>query len=58
MNSKQVPDAWDDDDWQSQADRVARQEEAHQQPTAQASKTKAERLAEHREINRKIWQEA
>lgn len=58
MSNKNLPDAWDDDDWEAQADRVAHEQEAQQQPAAQALKTKAERLAEHQEFNRKIWQEA
>lgn len=57
MSNKKVPDAWDDDDWEAKADNAVQEEETRQ-PAAQPPKTKAERLAEHREINRKIWQEA
>lgn len=57
MGNKKVPNAWDDDDWEVAADRGAQGEET-QESAAQAPKTKAERLAEHRELNRKLWQEA
>ncbi|PSR97524.1 hypothetical protein BD289DRAFT_480031 [Coniella lustricola] len=47
-------DAWEDD-WIAQADRVAKPDKA---PAPQAPKTKQERLAEHRELQRKLWEEA
>jgi hypothetical protein len=50
-----VPDAWDDD-WETQADRAAKEEAAHPAPAPVL--TKAERLAEHAESNRKLWQSA
>lgn len=51
-----IPDAWDDD-WESQADKAdaaaatARVEE-------QIKISKAERLAQHAETNKKIWESA
>lgn len=55
MANKNVPDAWEDD-WETQADRSLQEEE--DMPAPQAPKTKAERLAEHRELNRQIWEAA
>lgn len=51
-----VPDAWDDD-WESQADKA---EATVDTPKAdqEVKLTKAEKLAKHAEINRKIWQNA
>lgn len=49
-----VPDAWDDD-WESQADKT------DQEPVVQEDiprTTKAERLAQHAETNKKLWQSA
>ena len=54
MAHKKVPDAWEDD-WETQADKAVQEEEA---PAPQPPKTKAERLAEHRELNRQIWEAA
>lgn len=56
MGNQKIPDAWDED-WEQQADREARAEE-RDPPAAQAPKTKAERWAEHRELNRQIWEAA
>lgn len=51
-----VPDAWDDD-WEAQADSSRPQHEAqHVQPSAPL--TKAERLEQHAEANRKLWESA
>lgn len=50
-----VPDAWDDD-WESQADKIATEPEP---PAPEpAPSTKAERLARHVESNRKLWESA
>lgn len=49
-----VPDAWEDD-WETQADKVTPEVE---QPEPQAPLTKAERLAQHTELNRKLWESA
>lgn len=51
-----VPDAWDDD-WESQADKADAAAEA---ATAeeQVKLTKAERQAQHRESNKKLWESA
>lgn len=48
-----VPDAWDDD-WESQADKADAAAAAEEQVKA----TKAERLAQHAETNKKIWESA
>ncbi|KAM5355810.1 hypothetical protein ACJ41O_002456 [Fusarium nematophilum] len=53
-NSTPVPDAWEDD-WEAQADKAANEP---QHPAPQASLTKAERLAQHAEENRKLWESA
>ncbi|OAA73302.1 hypothetical protein ISF_00203 [Cordyceps fumosorosea ARSEF 2679] len=50
-----VPDAWDDD-WETQADRAAKEEAAN--PTPAPVLTKAERLEEHVKSNRKLWEAA
>ncbi|KND95125.1 hypothetical protein TOPH_00156, partial [Tolypocladium ophioglossoides CBS 100239] len=50
-----VPDAWEDD-WETQADTAAQQDA--QQQTAQAPLTKTERLTQHVETNRRIWESA
>lgn len=49
-----VPDAWEDD-WETQADKSMPEPEK-QEP--QAPLTKAERLAQHAETNRKLWESA
>lgn len=51
-----VPDAWDDDDWEAQADRMAKEEP--KPPSPKPVLTKSERQAEHQASNRKLWQEA
>ncbi|KAI1119673.1 hypothetical protein F5Y14DRAFT_396130 [Nemania sp. NC0429] len=56
-----VPDAWDDDDWEVKADRAAVEATSHTEPEAsesQASMSKAQRLAQHAESNRKLWASA
>ncbi|RGP74305.1 hypothetical protein FLONG3_6084 [Fusarium longipes] len=53
-NSTLVPDAWEDD-WETQADKMAKEPE---QSTPQAPLSKAERLAQHAEQNRKLWESA
>ncbi|CAN8098734.1 unnamed protein product [Discula destructiva] len=57
MSLKKTPNAWDDDDWEAQADR-ALQDEGAEDASAQEPQTKAERLAKHREAQRKIWEAA
>lgn len=56
MGNQKIPDAWDED-WETQADRAA-QAEQKETPAPQAPKSKAERWAEHRELNRQIWEAA
>lgn len=56
MGNQKIPDAWDED-WETQADRAAQAEEK-EPPATQAPKSKAERWAEHRELNRQIWEAA
>ena len=56
-----IPDAWDDDDWESQADKLAQQEEAsssNAKAEGTAALTRSERLAKHAEQQRKLWEEA
>lgn len=51
-----IPDAWDDD-WEAQADRAdAEAESAKAENEVKVSK--AERLAQHAETNKKIWESA
>lgn len=49
-----VPDAWDDD-WEAQADKAERAEEA---PEPEAALTREQRLAKHAETNKKLWEAA
>ncbi|GKT42252.1 uncharacterized protein ColSpa_02433 [Colletotrichum spaethianum] len=51
-----VPDAWEDDDWESAADKI--DGGAPLQPEPPAPLSKAERLAQHAESNRKLWESA
>ncbi|KAL0474406.1 hypothetical protein QR685DRAFT_433643 [Neurospora intermedia] len=51
-----VPDAWDDD-WESLADRAAK-EAPSPEPETEVKMTKAERLAMHVEAQRKLWEAA
>ncbi|KAM0305656.1 hypothetical protein HYE67_008408 [Fusarium culmorum] len=53
-NSASVPDAWEDD-WETQADKMTKEPE---QPSPPAPMSKAERLAQHAEQNRKLWESA
>jgi len=56
-----IPDAWDDDDWESQADKLAQEDEAsssNAKAEETAALTKTERLAKHAEQQRKLWEEA
>ncbi|KAI0489636.1 hypothetical protein F4859DRAFT_159706 [Xylaria cf. heliscus] len=52
-----VPDAWDDDDWETKADR-ATATDPEPDAESQAPMTKAQRLAQHAELNKKLWQSA
>ncbi|KAI0125563.1 hypothetical protein BJ170DRAFT_437970 [Xylariales sp. AK1849] len=49
-------DAWEDEDWETQADKPAA--EPSPAPESQAPLTKKERLAKHAEFNRQIWESA
>lgn len=53
-----VPDAWEDDDWEVQADKAAAVEEEEPEPQQQPQLSRAERLAQHAESNRKLWESA
>ncbi|XDG10626.1 hypothetical protein ABKA04_010241 [Annulohypoxylon sp. FPYF3050] len=53
-----VPDAWEDDDWEVQADKAAAVEEEEPEPRQQPQLSRAERLAQHAESNRKLWESA
>ena len=57
MSKKPIPDAWDDDDWEAQADR-ADKEPSPPEPTPEQPMTKAERIAKHKEEQRRIWESA
>ncbi|KXJ91747.1 hypothetical protein Micbo1qcDRAFT_161758 [Microdochium bolleyi] len=51
-------DAWDDDDWETQADRAAQQPPGPPKAAQQAPLTKKERLAQHAELNKRLWESA
>ncbi|KAI0889410.1 uncharacterized protein GGS22DRAFT_70783 [Annulohypoxylon maeteangense] len=56
-----VPDAWEDDDWEVQADKAAAVEDEEPEPQQQQQQpqlSRAERLAQHAESNRKLWESA
>ncbi|KAL7628360.1 hypothetical protein AAE478_002562 [Parahypoxylon ruwenzoriense] len=57
-----VPDAWEDDDWEAQADKAAaaaeKEEQGAPQPQPQLPLSRAERLAQHAESNRRLWESA
>jgi hypothetical protein len=52
-----VPDAWEDDDWESQADRLDK-EPVVESPQPAKPLTQRERLVQHAERNRRLWEEA
>ncbi len=52
--STPIPDAWDDD-WESQADKIEDLGTGTEEPK---KLSKAERLAQHAELNRQIWESA
>jgi hypothetical protein len=56
MGKDKIPDAWEDDDWEAQADRA--ENEPEPEPPAPAPTTRAERLAKHAEEQRKLWESA
>lgn len=53
--NNKTPDAWDDDDWETQADQMRKVEEA---PAEQTPMPRTERLARHAEAQRKLWESA
>ncbi|KAL7937763.1 hypothetical protein V8C35DRAFT_188421 [Trichoderma chlorosporum] len=53
-----VPNAWDDDDWEAQADRIDGKDTKEPQAVAQPNLSKQERLQQHAEANRKLWESA
>jgi hypothetical protein len=56
-----LPDAWDDDDWEAQADaadKVAAVSAAAVAAEEVVKTSKAERLAKHAEANKQIWESA
>lgn len=53
-----VPDAWDDDDWEVKADRATAADPEPDIEPEPSSMTKAQRLAQHAESNKKLWQSA
>ncbi|PNP47518.1 hypothetical protein TGAMA5MH_01339 [Trichoderma gamsii] len=50
-----VPNAWDDDDWETQADRS---ESKQSQAAPQPNLNRQQRLQQHAEANRKLWESA
>lgn len=52
-NKGPLPDAWDDD-WEVQADK----QDALREPEPAKPLTQRQRLAQHAELNRKLWEEA
>lgn len=52
-----VPDAWDDD-WETQADQITSDEHNQPESDPQAPQSKADRLTQHVETNRKLWESA
>lgn len=56
-----VPDAWDDD-WDSQADKADREAEARAAANAAVEEkvkiSKTDRIAKHKEENKKLWDSA
>ncbi|KAJ5089448.1 hypothetical protein N7532_008132 [Penicillium argentinense] len=58
MSSKpEVPDAWDDN-WESQADKIADQPTPPPEKKVSSKVTKAQRRAQQAEFNRQLWAEA
>ncbi|KAK4150744.1 hypothetical protein C8A00DRAFT_36641 [Chaetomidium leptoderma] len=53
-----IPDAWDDDDWELQADRAAKEDPSELEPQQEAPMTRAERLAKHAAEQRELWESA
>jgi len=55
-SSRKLPDVWDDEDWEVQADRLAKEPP---EPDPEPRRlTRAELMAKHAEENRRIWEEA
>lgn len=50
-----TPDAWEDEDWEIQADRAAKEEPKEVEIPILS---RAEREARHAEENRRLWQSA
>ena len=55
VRAKDIPDAWDDDDWVETANRAAKEEPA---PSPQVALPRNERLARHVETQRRLWEDA
>ncbi|PTB67273.1 hypothetical protein BBK36DRAFT_1196051 [Trichoderma citrinoviride] len=57
-----IPNAWDDDDWEAQADRERTERKNAKEPQQvapqQTSMSRQERLQQHAEANRKLWESA
>ncbi|KAI0598259.1 hypothetical protein F4775DRAFT_189317 [Biscogniauxia sp. FL1348] len=53
-----VPDAWEDDDWEAQADKADATGTSEPATESQVKLSKKERLAQHAELNRKLWESA
>ncbi|KAM0252102.1 hypothetical protein ACHAQJ_007899 [Trichoderma viride] len=53
-----VPNAWDDDDWEAQADRSESKDRQLPQAAPQPNLSRQERMQQHAEANRKLWESA
>ncbi|KAK3987068.1 hypothetical protein QBC44DRAFT_129984 [Cladorrhinum sp. PSN332] len=56
--TSKIPDAWDDDDWEAQADKLTIEDSRPKEPIPEAPLSKQERIARHQEEMRKIWESA
>ncbi|KAK0734382.1 hypothetical protein B0T26DRAFT_737073 [Lasiosphaeria miniovina] len=53
-----VPDAWDDEDFEAKADRDAKEDRGPETETVSPPMTRAERMAKHAETQRQLWESA
>lgn len=58
MTKTTIPDAWDDDDWETQADKMTSDPASAVAVLPVDKITKSERLAQHAESNKKLWESA
>ncbi|KAL7798527.1 hypothetical protein V8C37DRAFT_207270 [Trichoderma ceciliae] len=53
-----VPNAWDDEDWEAEADRIESKEKQLPQGAQIPNLSRQERMQQHAEANRKLWESA